>query len=119
MESNWAMKLENLLELYEFEKKRQEVIEEKKRYEKERLLKVALDVGATVVQVINIKKEIGEELRTKAKQDTLSPPSKTLKGKKQASKTGPSFSKKRRTSQTETPSENPTPAVEILLLILI
>lgn len=69
------------------------------------------------------KKEIGEEMRTKARQDTLGHPSnKHLKRQKQASRIGPSFSKEREVTQVEAQTYtlvDDTPTVETHVLILM
>lgn len=64
------MKLTNLSELYQIEKKKKEDEEERKRYLRKREIKGALDVGAQVVTVMKVKKDIGrEEVRSKTRHE--------------------------------------------------
>lgn len=87
------MKLSNLLSLYEKEKKILKEEKEKERFEKERLLKAALDKGATVVDTRS-----GEERRSKNREDIhpsqgvpVSVSQTSTKRKKSVPRTGPAI----------------------------
>lgn len=87
------MSFSNLLDAYEFERKRQVQVQEIERHEQEKLIKLAHDVGATVLNT----KEL-EERRTKKKQDIPSSSPQNIQNK--ASTTAPKFAKKRNLDPT-------------------